>query len=701
MKKATKILSIILAILMVIFIIPITASATTYSGACGENVIWIYDDTTCTLTISGTGDMYDYKSTNRPWEIYKNKIKSVVVNDDITKIGAYAFYRTGKVESITLPVSISELGEKAFYGCESLTSIVLPDKITLIDDWTFAYCENLTSITIPNKVTTIGDYAFSDCYNLVTVTISDSVTTIGDSAFASCESLESVIIPKGASSIAENAFSNCYSITSITVDKDNQHYSNDEHGVLFNKDKTTLVRYPIGNNKAKYTIPDSVTVIGNSAFSSCSNLTNITMPDSVKKIEEEAFISCSNLTDFKISNSVTTIGEWAFAYCDSLTSIEIPDSVAAFDVSVFRNCHNLTTVIIGKGMTTIPATTFMYCYNLTTIVISNSIMSIGSAAFDECYNLKDVYYMGTEESWKALSIGGSNDPLRMAKVHYNYHIHKYNSVVTEPTCTEKGYTAYTCECGHSYVDDYVDALGHNYKNGVCDICGVFTGFKDNHIYKDGVMQKAYQLVEVDGDIYYIGDRHEIIKGRKAYVKEDRINGVTCTDGTPITAGWYEFDENGKMVILNGVVDNHVYKNNTMLKAYQLVEVDGDIYYIGDRHEIIKGRKAYVKEDRINGVTCTDGTPITAGWYEFDENGKMVILNGVVDNHVYKNNTMLKAYQLVEVDGDIYYIGDRHEIIKGRKAYVKEDRINGVTFADGTPISAGYYEFDSDGKLIIE
>ena len=243
---------------------------------------------------------------------------------------------------------------------------------------------------------------------------------------------------------------------------------------------------------------------------------------------------------------------------------------------------------------------------------------------------------------------------------------------------------------------------HNWVNGTCSICEIkLTGIADNHLYLDGVMQKAYQLVEFEGDFYYIGDRHEIIKGRKAYVKEDRINGLTYADGTPITAGTYEFDENGKMVILNGVVGNKIYKNNTMLKAYQLVEVDGEFYYIGDRHEIIKGRKAYVKEDRINGLTYADGTPITAGTYEFDENGKMVILNGVVDNHIYKNNTMLKAYQLVEVDGDIYYIGDRHEIIKGRKAYVKEDRINGLTLPDGTPITVGYYEFDENGKLIVE
>ena len=157
------------------------------------------------------------------------------------------------------------------------------------------------------------------------------------------------------------------------------------------------------------------------------------------------------------------------------------------------------------------------------------------------------------------------------------------------------------------------------------------------------MQKAYQLVEVDGDIYYIGDRHEIVKNKKVYIKEERTNDLTFADGTPITAGWYEFDENGKMVIVNGIVGNKIYKNNTQLKAYQLVEVDGEFYYIGDRHEIVKNKKVYIKAERTNDLTFADGIPITAGWYEFDENGKMVIVNGIVGNKIYKNNTQLKAY----------------------------------------------------------
>ncbi|MBO5332867.1 MAG: hypothetical protein J6B37_01995 [Clostridia bacterium] len=258
--------------------------------------------------------------------------------------------------------------------------------------------------------------------------------------------------------------------------------------------------------------------------------------------------------------------------------------------------------------------------------------------------------------------------------------------------------------GYDYFDLHTDEVLDLSSEKLVEYVAIkrspFTGIKDDHFYKNDVMQKAYQLVEFDGDFYFIGDRHEIIKGRKAYLSEERINGLTYADGTPIAVGSYEFDENGKMIILNGVVGNNVYKNNIKLKAYQLVEVDGDFYFIGDRHEIIKGRKAYLSEERINGLTYADGTPIAVGSYEFDENGKMIMREGIVGNHIYKNNIMLKAYQLVEVDGDFYFIGDRHEIIKGGKAYLSEARINGLTYADGTPIAVGNYNFDENGKMVI-
>ena len=332
MKK--RLLSFVLAVLMIASLLPATALAAGIvdSGTCGaegdgSNLTWTLDSDGV-LTISGSGDMhgYDYGSSGAPWD--DSRVKSAVIAEGVTSIGSYAF-----------------------------------------DD-----CKSLTSVTIP-----------------------DSVTSIGVGAFASCTSL-----------------------TGIWVAEGNSHYSSDASGVLFSKDKTTLVQCP--GAFAAYTIPDSVTRIGERAFYYCTSLTSVTIP-----------------------NSVRSIGKWAFRGCSSLTSVTIPNSVTSIDDGTFASCTSLTSV-------TIP----------------NSVTYFGEWAFDDCTSLTDVYYAGSKAQWKALGISFSgNDDLLNANIHYNYvsHTHSYKDVVTAPTCTAKGYTTHTCACGDSYVDTYVDALGHAWDNG--------------------------------------------------------------------------------------------------------------------------------------------------------------------------------------------------------------------------------------------
>ena len=393
MRKTYKTLSVILVVLMIFSIMPITSSAYTYSGICGDNVTWTYDRTTETLTISGTGPMGNCE------EIFSggyfgDRISNIVLNEGITTIGYRAFA----------------------YTC-------------------------VLSITIPDSVTTIGDGAFSGCSYLTNVTIGKGVTTIGDFAFESCESL-----------------------TSITVDCDNQYYSSDEYGVLFNKDKTILLQYPIGNTMTNYTIPNSVTSIVEGAFAGCECLTSITIGEGVKIISNGLFNGCDNLTCISISYGVRTIGANAFQNCRSLTSITIPDSVNLIDSEAFRNCEKLENITIGNNVTAIEKNAFIFCYNLT-----------------------DVYYNGTEENWNKIAIYTGNDYLINATIHYNCHTHDYETVVTPPTCTQQGYTTYTCECGDSYKVDYTNSTGHKLEWFVlsaasCQTNGVEHGYCENCSY---------------------------------------------------------------------------------------------------------------------------------------------------------------------------------------------------------------------------
>ena len=229
-------------------------------------------------------------------------------------------------------------------------------------------------------VTAIGFQAFRDCTSLTSVTIPDSVTSIGNSAFRNCSGLTSVTIPDSVTSIGNFAFYLCSSLTSIEVVVGNSEYTSQD-GVLFNKNKTTLIVYPGGKQSGHYSIPGSVISIGIYAFWDCSSLTSVTIPDSVTSIGDSAFEGCSGLTSVTIPDSVTSIGRYAFYNCSSLTSVTIPASVTSIGSQAFAGCSSLTSVTIPDSVTSIGGYTFSDCSSLTSVTIPDSVTSIGKKAF--------------------------------------------------------------------------------------------------------------------------------------------------------------------------------------------------------------------------------------------------------------------------------------------------------------------------------
>ena len=210
-------------------------------------------------------------------------------------------------------------------------------------------------VTIPSeidgkKVTSIGRHAFMKNSTLTSIVIPNSVTSIGSHAFKNCSSLASVTIPSSVKYIECFAFDFCKSLTDITVDSNNKNYSSQD-GVLFNKNKTKLIQYPIGNTRKSYTIPSSVKYIDDFAFFDCSSLTSITIPNSVTSIGWHAFEDCSSLTSITIPNSVTSIGDAAFSYCSNLENVTIPDSVKIFGIGVFDGCESLNSgkIVVGNS----------------------------------------------------------------------------------------------------------------------------------------------------------------------------------------------------------------------------------------------------------------------------------------------------------------------------------------------------------------
>ena len=308
--------------------------------------------------------------------------------------------------------TVTSIGDYAFYECSSLTSITIPNSVTSIGSYAFRGCSSLTSITIGNSVTSIGDWAFYNCTSLTSITIPNSVTSIGWSAFSGCTSLTSITIPNSVTSIRSAAFADCSGLTSIKVEAGNTSY--DSHGncnAIIETATNTLIA-----GCQNTTIPNSVTSIGNWAFSTCSSLTSITIPNSVTSIGSSAFLGCTSLTSSTIPNSVTSIGDWAFYNCTSLTSITIGNSVTSIGSKTFYNCSKLTSINIPNSVTSIGINAFWHCTSLTSITIPNSVTSIGDWAFSACSSLTDVYCYA-ENVPTTSSNAFSSSPISSATLH--------------------------------------------------------------------------------------------------------------------------------------------------------------------------------------------------------------------------------------------------------------------------------------------
>ncbi len=396
-------------------------TGTTPSSAPASNEIWYTNGSTTEPTTPYAASAFGAKIVSNTYDTDK-ACWVIKFDNTITKIGHRAFYNCTSLTSVTIPNSVTSIGgESAFEDCELLTSVTIPDSVTEIGEWAFCRCSSLTSVTIPDSVTSIGSDAFGECTSLTTITIPNSVTSIGEAAFYACSSLTSVTIPDSVTSIGEVAFGECTSLKAF-------------YGKYASEDNRCLIVDGILNSFApagltEYTIPDSVTSIGDWAFGECTSLTSATIPNSVTSIGSYAFSSCKSLTSITIPDSVTSIGSYAFSSCKSLTSITIPDSVTeigemaflafeytsprrvditnlsawckisfgndganplSYGARFYLNGSELTDITIPSDITEIKSYAFYACYSLTSVVIPDSVTSIGDSAFWGCCSLTSV-----------------------------------------------------------------------------------------------------------------------------------------------------------------------------------------------------------------------------------------------------------------------------------------------------------------------
>ena len=293
-------------------------------------------------------------------------ISATISGLPVTGIGSGAFKACTNLTSVTIPSSVTNIGNDAFASCPNLTGVNFNGNAPSVGEGVFNadpkttvyYLQGTTgwegatfaglpavmlafTYTITNSTVTITGYAGPGGEVTIPSTISGlPVTQIGSQAFSFCSSLTSVTIPAGVTTIGARAFSACESLMNIIVDADNPAYSS-SNGVLFNKEKTTLLQCPEAR-VGSYAIPGNVTSIGNNAFSSCSTLTEITIPGSVTTIGTAAFSRCSALTTITIPGSVTTLGSSAFSYCSLLQGVFLKGNAPSVGFLVFNNGTSAT-----------------------------------------------------------------------------------------------------------------------------------------------------------------------------------------------------------------------------------------------------------------------------------------------------------------------------------------------------------------------
>ena len=325
------------------------------------------------------------------------------------------------------------------YVEEPTGELVIPEEIDglpvkHIRQGTFENCTDITSLTLPDTLTTIENGAFfcyantkSDGYRTRILRSNNNDDSIGIGAFGHCTEIKQIFV------------------------SDTHPTLSSEDGVLFNKDKTELIRYPAGKEDESYTIPDTVTKISESAFSGCENLTSVTISESVTEIEAYAFAYCPSLTTITIPDGLTSI-EYSIFCGSGLSTIIIPDSIKRIGSYAFSQT-NLSSVTIPSGVTDIGDATFLGCTSLTSVTIPDGVQAINSNTFKECSALSSIVIPDSVTSLGESAFFGCSELTSITLPHNVTSIEKWSLakcsnldsiIFKNPNCEieDSGYTIY-------------------------------------------------------------------------------------------------------------------------------------------------------------------------------------------------------------------------------------------------------------------
>ena len=367
-------------------------------------------------------------------------LENITLPNSLTRLESFMFWKCTNLKSVKLGNAMKSIGGATFHECVSLSAIDLPESITWISNGysgqfigaggPFYGCTSLTSITFPNGMTSFPYLALENCTNLKTVTLPESITQEinSDYMFGGCESLNEINIsenngiycsidgvlynkakdtivlipnarstceiPESIKNINLKIFVNCKKLMEINVAENNENFSS-EDGVLFNKDKSKIVCFPVGKQLKEYSIPESVKTIGDYAFIDNEKLENINIPENVTSLGIYAFCGCTGLTSIVIPDSVSTIGYRSFLGCTGLESAILSENITKISDSMFEGCKKLSTITIPDGVTSIGYSAFENCEKLNSIIIPSGVTYVSRGTFSGCNDIVVTVKSGT------------------------------------------------------------------------------------------------------------------------------------------------------------------------------------------------------------------------------------------------------------------------------------------------------------------
>lgn len=457
------------------------------------------------VTDDSTGKEYTVTAIkNGAFKNNKNVFGKLTLPDTLVSIGSNAFEGTYIYGTVKIPESVTTIESAAFYNCDGITEVKLPQGITELKSSVFQDCFALSKVNTEN-IKIFGYRCFRDCRALYDFKISSAAEKIDGEAFYNCDAIEGTIDNSMLSSIAGNAFQNCDRIETVILPNSginfgayngctnlqnykvlatNPTYTSID-GVLYSKDKTTILKYPATRNDEIYKVSDTVTTINADTFNGTTKLKEVVLTKNVTTIKEKAFAS------------------------SSIEFIYIPDSVKSIEFETFKDCKSLKTAIFGEGVEVVGSNAFSGCTAISLIIAGNDmvtpISTTGKFYFASEYRCSQHIY-GYNDNPPTCEEYGYNKCIACLRYEYVKETNHNGAIIetASATCTEDGYRIVDCiDCGKTAKAITEKAIGH-VSNG--KFYTIMPSYKSPKVkYSTCMVCNSMYVEEYSADFHILGD----------------------------------------------------------------------------------------------------------------------------------------------------------------------------------------------------